>query len=663
MLWCGPIRHFGVYINITITGSMANPISISKAAHERVVTHIPRHAYGAAVAFQKPPCLRFHYLLLSLFCAVSVSLSGHAEVIDVNGQEHGEKITGIQEIWHDPDKNQTLLQAKTAYDNGEFKPLDSAGSTGLARGAFWSHFAVRNTTNQSLRVQFEYIDHQLIALEAFDKPESENEYRQAAKLSLDEPFARRAVPHTRFVFELTLSPFATHEVLVKFSSEQMGFVFPSMRIWQADQLKSAQAQETSVMAFLIGGFFVMSLFSLVAGLTTNEKMFYAYSSYSISKIIVWGTVLGYTHKYLITDNYNWSYMSLGGSISIFCGIIFSRILLQSRRYTPKLDIVARLMIANSIFLFLCGLFRFNALAIISITVALLLYPTLTIISVVRWRQGSTEALVFGLGWSLLIFGLVAQALRDMGFVAHNQLNYYWPPVASFVEMLTIMVAMGIRVRKLRVQKDQAEYNYREQMEGSKAELEDLVQERTKELDEAKKKAEAEARTDPLTGINNRRHFLALANGHIGLAKRKNLSLCLLMLDIDHFKSINDTYGHYAGDAALLAFSKAISLTIRESDIFGRMGGEEFAVLLDEETPGALELAERLREKVEGIRLGEAFSKLTFTVSIGLARFELDDTAESLIKKADTALYRAKENGRNCVVEYSPPQHRSSAGVV
>ena len=615
------------------------------------------------VFFNKNIPLLRHSILLPLFIGASLSCASvfcaelSPAVIDIGAHEDGGKTTGIEEIWHDPDKDQTLEQAIEAYANGEFKPLDSAGSTGLAKGAFWSHFAVHNTTSATQRIQFEYVDHQLIDLAAYDKPAAQSHYRRVADLSLYNPFSERITEHNRFVFEVVLAPGDTHDVLVKFSSEQMGYVFPSMRIWKPDNLKETQANETSMVAFLFGGFFVMSLFSLVAGVTTSEKMFYAYSVYSLSKITVWATILGYTHHYLITDHYHWNYMSMTGAVTIFCGLVFARIVLQSRRYTPNLDKILLLMLANTVLLFVCGLFRFNTLAVVLMTVAFLFYPTLAIISLRRYQQGSAEALVFGLAWSFLIVGLSVQALRDMGFVSHNYVNYYWTPAASFIEMLTVMVAMGMRVNKLQVQRDQAEHNYREHMERSKAELEDLVQERTKELDEARKLAEFEARTDPLTGIHNRRNFFALATARIGLANRKQLSLCMLMLDIDHFKTINDSHGHNVGDAALLAFSREIAKTVRESDIFGRVGGEEFALLLHEENLGALELAERIREKIENLQLGGNFSEISLTVSIGLSRFEKSDTVESLMKKADTALYSAKLNGRNCVVEYlePPPQ--------
>ena len=617
---------------------------------------------GCWTVGSKKLCLRSFYApVLLAWLMVASGNSQALTLIEVGADEDGSKTTGIAEIWHDPDKNKNLEQAVSAYANGEFKPLESAGSTGLAKGAFWSRFAVRNTTDQALQIQLEYVDHQAITLQAYAKSSDDNGYNTIADLSLYNAFSQRPVAHNRFVFELTLEPLATQDLLVRFTTEQRGYIFPGLRIWQPTNLDTAAGYETSLITFLFGGFFVMALFALIAGITTQGKMFYAYTVYCISKITVWGIILGYAHRYVVTEHFHWSYMSMGGAFSIFCGLVFARIVLRSRKHTPKLDIVLRLMMGNAVLVFLCGLFRLNALAVVLMTIAFLLYPTLAIVSFTRWRQGSAEALVLGLAWSILIISLVVQAMRDIGFVAHNFINYYAPPIGSFTEMLTIMIAMGIQVRKLQTQKDQAEENYRQTMERSKAELEVLVEERTKELADAKKLAESEARTDSLTGIHNRRNFLALANLRIGLAKRKDFPLYIMMLDIDHFKSINDSYGHYAGDTALIAFSREISNTIRESDIFGRVGGEEFALLLNEESSGALELAERVRERVENIYLSEAFKELKFTVSIGLARLDKQDTLESLMKKADTALYGAKKKGRNCVVEYSLPHSKVLIG--
>jgi len=587
--------------------------------------------------------------ILLLPCFVS-----SAATIDVGMAENGEVRTGQNEIWHDPQNKASLDDAKQAYANGEFKQLFTAGSTGLQPGAFWSHFVLRNTTGSPLTLHIEYIDHQLIELNAYEKQPARSGamYAQIAHLYLADPFDLRPIAHNRFVFPVTLQPHQSAEYLVKFSSDQQGYVFPSMRIWDPNKLRRTQNIETSSMTFLFGGFFLMSVFALVAGIATNEKIFYAYSAYSLSKIIVWSTVLGFTHQYLITDHFHWSYMSISAAMSILCGLVFARLFLQTKQFTPRLDYLLLFMMANATFLLVCALLRLTALSVMSITLALLLYPVLIVIGLVRWRQGSVEAGVFSLAWSVLVFGLVVQALRDLGLVEHNFANYYWPPVASFTEMLAIMAAIGIKVQRLRLQKEHAEHRYTQQLESSKAKLEELVQERTFELEQAKTLAELEARTDPLTGVHNRRSFFSEAEIRLRLAQRKTQPLSLLMFDIDHFKTINDKHGHAIGDDALRAFSEIIVAKIRDCDVFGRLGGEEFALLLNEDRDGALHTAQRLKNDIAELRVDTLDGDLQFTVSIGVAYLDAERCVEELLIKADNALYAAKNQGRDLIIEHS-----------
>ena len=344
-------------------------------------------------------------------------------------------------------------------------------------------------------------------------------------------------------------------------------------------------------------------------------------------------------------------MSFCGAFSIACGVIFARQFLQTRKHIPKLDALLLLMLGVACFLFISALFRNTTLAIGSITLALLLYPILSVVGLVRWYQGSKEAAVFSVAWAVLVFGLVVQALRDLGFVEQSLLNYFWPPMASFTEMLTILAAIGIQVHRLRVQKEQAERRYLLQLENSKEELENQVKERTQELEAEKLKAEKEARADSLTGIHNRRSFFAESELRISLARRKRQPLSLLMIDIDFFKSINDTFGHSMGDKALKEFSHVISKNIRDNDIFGRLGGEEFALLMSEDSIGAFDLANRLREDVQAIRINTTKGEIQFTASTGVAFLQDNDSIEELVHKADSALYAAKKEGRNKVVDY------------
>lgn len=161
----------------------------------------------------------------------------------------------------------------------------------------------------------------------------------------------------------------------------------------------------------------------------------------------------------------------------------------------------------------------------------------------------------------------------------------------------------------------------------------------------------QARIDLLTGLNNRRHFYELAEQELVRAKRYGAPLPALMLDVDHFKSVNDTYGHHVGDLVLQKLSEVCVHTLRGIDILGRLGGEEFAILLPEtKSEQALEAAERLRLAVAGAAVPlEHGGSIHLTVSIGVAMFVATDVrVEDLLKRADTALYAAKNAGRNRV---------------
>ncbi len=157
-----------------------------------------------------------------------------------------------------------------------------------------------------------------------------------------------------------------------------------------------------------------------------------------------------------------------------------------------------------------------------------------------------------------------------------------------------------------------------------------------------------SRRDPLTELYNRRYFTELLNAEITRSKRFKRGFSLLMLDIDHFKSINDRFGHTCGDAALIAFSKTLTNSIREVDTSCRWGGEEFLVLLPEipkET--AMIVAEKIRQNIENLETIYEGDLIKLTVSVGLEYFS-GETIEmsNMINKVDQILYKAKNTGRN-----------------
>jgi two-component system, cell cycle response regulator len=161
-----------------------------------------------------------------------------------------------------------------------------------------------------------------------------------------------------------------------------------------------------------------------------------------------------------------------------------------------------------------------------------------------------------------------------------------------------------------------------------------------------------ANMDPLINCYNRRHFMNLAETELQRSLRYKRPLSLIMLDIDHFKGFNDQYGHQLGDELLCSLVSQCQKALRNVDILGRYGGEEFVILMPETgVPGALRAAERLREKIENLKISTAQGNLSVTVSMGASSLETEsqqETLDRLIKRADTALYAAKDAGRNCV---------------
>lgn len=208
-------------------------------------------------------------------------------------------------------------------------------------------------------------------------------------------------------------------------------------------------------------------------------------------------------------------------------------------------------------------------------------------------------------------------------------------------------------------------NISSQLQKYKAELEDIIEERTNELSikntileneiMERLKTEAEliqlATIDPLTSINNRRKFNDVLHYELNRDERYHNKLSLIFCDLDHFKTINDKFGHNIGDDVLKVFTQLISKNIRKTDIFARWGGEEFALLLPEtDIDTAAQMAEKLR------RVTDEFSfpyVEHITASFGVTQFFENDNESKFVSRADDALYKAKENGRNTIAVLPP----------
>lgn len=176
------------------------------------------------------------------------------------------------------------------------------------------------------------------------------------------------------------------------------------------------------------------------------------------------------------------------------------------------------------------------------------------------------------------------------------------------------------------------------------------------LSERLKQAEDQARNDPLTGLGNRRKLREYFD-----TLPQNKTSLFLMLDIDFFKKINDTYGHDAGDEVLIKIADLLKQSVRSTDMIARLGGEEFCIVLaNAATKQGIQLAENIRQKIEAQTFENQHGKMQVTISIGIAERQIDESINHWLKRADQALYHAKNNGRNQVTTAALPMIKSTS---
>lgn len=236
--------------------------------------------------------------------------------------------------------------------------------------------------------------------------------------------------------------------------------------------------------------------------------------------------------------------------------------------------------------------------------------------------------------ALVLFNLVAHLAPDPPF---NVVNLSYASVIGFLFIL----AMGFSAQRLR----RSSFFANELLRVANRRLNQL------------------ATLDHLTGCANRRHFYDLAEAELARSRRYERAMSLVIMDVDRFKAINDDFGHAAGDEVLTRLSESLRAELRELDALGRIGGEEFALLLPETgRKEAASIAQRLRRLVEELSVEHEGNALSVTASFGVtARVDADTSVDSLMRRADHALYEAKAAGRNCVALSDPERTATVVG--
>lgn len=551
-------------------------------------------------------------------------------------------------------------------------------SLGYSDSAFWFRLTLHNDSAIAQRYLLDIAYPVLDQVDLYASRDGDNWNHLV--LGDKQPFAQRVLVHRNFIFPVDFAANERLELIFRVKTSS-AVQFP-LSIWRDYDFFLQDQKAVLAQGFFYGLMLVMVFYNLFIFISVRDSSFLFYVLYAAANTLFFASLQGFSFQLLWPNATQWNDTSIIFSLSLtmLFGVLFTLRFL-------KLWKIKKIYYLTLVF---AGIFASVFLAIPFAPYAKLVQITMTtvipwsffaiIVSIVRLKQGYTPARFYILSWSTLFFGGILMALAKMnlienGFLVNNMLQ-----IGTALEMMLLSFALADLFNHERQQRSVAQrllleqekktikaqdVALRHEREARQAQshalamqkqatevLDQRVKERTCELENLNKQLQTVSVTDALTQLYNRRYFDASLRQEVSRALREKEPLSVIMLDIDHFKLINDRFGHQLGDEVLKAVAAQLQHTLKRStDTLARYGGEEFVLTLpNTDSSGAQQVAENLRQAIASLDLRALHPDLRVSVSLGLygAQVQHEEDGERWLKYADTALYQAKAEGRNCV---------------
>lgn len=507
-------------------------------------------------------------------------------------------------------------------------------------------------------------------------------------------FENRLISHRHFVIPMTIGKGDTQEWIFRVNTSS-SMQFP-INIWQERDFFVHDQNQLLGLGLYYGIMMIMVFYNLFVFFSVREGNYLFYVLYVGCMAGFLGSLQGINFQYLWPEATNWNDQSiivLLSGVVIFASL-FTQKFLYLKEDAPNFNrLLLGVVVVCVAIVFLSNLIAYHALIRVLIVVAMVAMLGAIYLGFKRWSEGFVAARYYTIAWTSFLIGGMVLALNKFSIIPRNFFTENSLQIGSAMEVILLSFALADRLNQEKRERYEAQINALEheklarkaqtealeqernarkaqekalehEREAREAQakaldiqkratetLEVRVKERTVELESVNRQLEKMSTTDALTNIRNRRYFDEFIGKEFALAMHDGGELSLLLLDIDHFKIVNDDYGHQAGDEILRCVSGAISESLKDEDQLARYGGEEFAVVL----PGirqsrAVEIAESIRERVQKLNFDRIHTDLRITISIGLKSGvpTSNDSHDEWIKAADSALYESKENGRNQV---------------
>lgn len=538
-------------------------------------------------------------------------------------------------------------------------------SRGYNDAAWWLRFDLRRPGSSAdhdlLEIAYPVLDH----VEAWVLQEGRvlARYRMGDK----QPFASRPVSHRYFLVPLHLQPGSTYTILLRVRTASS--VQVPLTVWDERAYVAHDQYRLMAEGLYFGSMLVMVLYNFFVFLIVRERNYLYYVMYVLSILLFMASLNGISFQFLWPRATTWNDEAILVTLSatVLFGALFTQRFLRLPEFLPRLMPPMRALIVTALLMMGAAfLVSYDVLIRIAIVVAAGACLAGLMASTLRWGQGDRSARFYTLAWGSMLGGGIVLALNKFQLLPQNLFTENAAQVGSALEVVLLSFALAERIneeKRLRfnAQLDvlEAERKARQaQAEALDAErqanemLERRVQERTVALEDANRRLGELSATDQLTGLKNRRYLDTLLHEEFQRCFRYGRPIALLLLDIDHFKHINDRHGHVVGDDCLRAVAEALRQAVRAPvDRLARYGGEEFCVVLPEtDAEGGDVVAERIRSGIEALDFRVDGQPVPVTVSVGVAAMvpASAEDAKLLVLSTDRALYAAKDAGRNCV---------------
>lgn len=550
----------------------------------------------------------------------------------------------------DPGGLRSMEEVRASGESEWVRVVGRAANLGYSDSAFWFKVQLPAWEQGSRFLEIGYPLLGNIDLHAFS---ADGKVLLGHQLGADRRFGDRPVFHYNFVLELEHAA-SGGTVLMRVHTRSA--VQVPIGLWAPDRFAVHQQRLMLFHGGYIGLAVAMLIYHLLLSIGIGERAYLWYVCWVACFGLFIVTLSGLSFQWLWPESPQWNLTSLPIMLclAIFSGCGFFLTFMRRPGEHLKGELGIRALACLALLVALAALWLpYRAAIMAAIAVSVVTMGASLPIAIPLALKGHVAARHFLIAFTFVMVGGGVLALSKFGVLPRNLLTELAPELGAAIQMLMLSLAMAARINADRRLREEAQAELIEGQRQANLQLEDRVLERTRELNELNERLEAISRTDGLTGVFNRRHLDECLGDELRRARRAGAAIALLLIDVDHFKNLNDSYGHQVGDECLKALAATLrGASQRSTDLVARYGGEEFCVLApNSDETGAYQLAEAIRQKVEDLEIATGTLRLGITVSIGVCwRKVSDECSEAgLLALADQALYRAKAEGRNRVV--------------